>query len=416
MDKKKKIISIIAEPPPYTLHTHNPRPKISWNTTEGDWVGIWPTEWADQLGSEILKLTGAFDYEVWQVDLKADRIYSHIFNNGLTHRIFPSKKKKRMYGLRVINEIYSKVLIEELLACSKKEKIIVHLHGNIRGVTKEVLSKKGNFPVILWNNGEITLPSTKFFKLNKNIFCKLNMIAEHLWLIKNINKINLFIYCNSKHLSHLIRIYHGEKINITPGCDHSFWVKVDKQACRKVLNLPQDAFILLSVCRLVSGKQVDRFIQVLNGLSRRHEFLYLLAGSGESKYVDYLRRMARPLLETGKMKFVGFLEKEKLLKYYNAADMFVSTSLSEGAQVSAMQAFACETPVFSTKTGGTAELMEERNVDVLVSLKDCEEWKKELEKILKTRKLPATLDRDVAKEYFDWPNVARQFLTIYQKL
>jgi glycosyltransferase involved in cell wall biosynthesis len=81
-----------------------------------------------------------------------------------------------------------------------------------------------------------------------------------------------------------------------------------------------------------------------------------------------------------------------------------------------MEAFACELPVFSTRTGNTAELMEKENSGALVEIKDYKQWAWELKKIIKTKHLPKALNREFAKEYCDWKNIAKRFIAIYQEL
>ena len=90
---KKKIINILHHPPPYNLYHNDTPPKINWTTPEGNWVGIWGYDWPNQIGNEILKITDEFDYEVWQPDLKADKIYSYEFENGLVHKLYPAYKR-----------------------------------------------------------------------------------------------------------------------------------------------------------------------------------------------------------------------------------------------------------------------------------------------------------------------------------
>ena len=88
-----KVIHIMNHPPTYEEHANKPRPSINWDTPINGWVGIWGYDWSDQLASEILKVTNEFEHETWQPDLRADKIYSHTFENGLTQRMFPAVEK-----------------------------------------------------------------------------------------------------------------------------------------------------------------------------------------------------------------------------------------------------------------------------------------------------------------------------------
>jgi len=92
---KPKIISVYFYPPPYELFAEGPRPAVTWNTSRGKFVGIWDFNFLNLLGNEILKLTQDFTYEVWQADTRADKIYSHTFQNGLIQKVFPATHKKK---------------------------------------------------------------------------------------------------------------------------------------------------------------------------------------------------------------------------------------------------------------------------------------------------------------------------------
>jgi len=413
---KPKIISVYFYPPPYELFAEGPRPAVTWNTSRGKFVGIWDFNFLNLLGNEILKLTQDFTYEVWQADTRADKIYSHTFQNGLIQKVFPATHKKKLYGLKFTNEIYSRPLYEELEKEAASGDIIIHLHSNLLGFNKRILKKINKVPMVFTYHGPFKLPLADFWALTRNFPSKINLILEHLFLKKYINKLKCITYQNNSQLSGLRKIYNGRLEQITMGCDFSFWHKLDKNSCRKELNLPSDKLILLTIARLVSPKQLDKMIRVLSALENKCNFLYLIIGTGARKDAEYLEGIAKPLLEKGKMQFPGYQRGERLLRYLNAADLYLLTSASEGASVAVMEAFACELPVFSTKMGGTAELMEEHNAGCLVGTKNYKEWEEKLSQILETRQLPKILDRNIAKEHYDWRNIAGRFLEIYKKI
>jgi hypothetical protein len=86
---KLKVINIVNHPPAYEGHRDRPRPKINWDTPNGSWVGIWGYEWHDIIGNNTLSVADDIEYEVWQPDQRADRIYQHTFETGLVHKIIP---------------------------------------------------------------------------------------------------------------------------------------------------------------------------------------------------------------------------------------------------------------------------------------------------------------------------------------
>jgi len=410
------IINILYHQPAYDCFKNKELPGKGWRNNKGEIIGISGNEFAHSLGNAILKLTKNFNYEVWQPDLRADEILSHTFENGLTYRLFPAVSKRKLYGVKLVKYVHSAPLIRELVKRAVNENIIINLNTSFTGINKSILEKAKQIPVIFTIHAEIRLPSLRFFTPKRNIFSKVNDLFDYFWIKHHIGKIKYITHCNDKNLNYLKRIYKGKMEKITMGCDFSFFKKLDKARCRNEAGLPRDKFIMTSVATLRDVKEIDKFIEVLIKIEEKYDFLYVIVGHGTEQYEKYLIDLSQPLIKKNKIKFVGYQRGEWLLKYLNSADLFISSSRSEGASVSIMEAFACELPVFSTKTGQTAELMEEEQVGCLAGIKNYPEWKEKLENILKNKQLPKILNRDLAKEHYDWENIARRFIKIYKSL
>ncbi|MEI8349375.1 MAG: glycosyltransferase [Candidatus Omnitrophota bacterium] len=412
---KTKILNVINHLPPYDIFSSEVEPDRKWNAEDKNWIGIWNDDFPHLLGKAILKLTDEFDYEIWQPDIRADRVYSHTFENRLTCRVFPAQCIQKLYGLKRVEEVSSAPMIDALKKEGERGPVIFHLNGSFPGINKDILETVDNIPIVFSLHGaQLEIPSTQFFTFTKNIPSKLGLLSQHIWLKRHINKIHHITYCSAKNIEHVSRIYKHELKQITMGCDFSVFKKMDTMQCRKELQLPLDTFVMITVANYNVRKQEDKLIAVLNALAKRYNFLYIVIGSGQPGYVRYLQNLAQPLLQKNMIKFEGYRKGEILVKYLSSADMFLSGSLSEGASVSIMEAFACELPVFSTKTGQTAELMEKERVGCLADVRSYQEWEYKLEEILKTKKLPKVLDRNIAKDHYDWCNIAAKFITIYQ--
>jgi len=390
----------------------------TWENDDGKIFGLINDKHFRKYGEAITKNSGEIKYEVWQPSLGADKVYDYSVNNNIHYKLFPAKLRKKLYGYKIIKEISPIGLIEELEKINNSvdnTNTVINLNNFFESYLMDIIKKITRIPIVFTFNTEIRLPSTMFFSLTKNIPSKINWIAEHYLLKKYINRISCITYQNEKNLNHLKRIYKGKTEKLTMGCDFSFWKKQNKIQTRKELRLPEGKFIMLSACYWAKVKQIDKFIKILNTLNSRYDFLYLLAGySIDNEYGEYIKKLAHKLCLQGKILFLGGLTDNVLLKYYNAADLFVTSSKSEGGPVSVIQAFACELPVFSTKTGNTAELMEEENAGLLVEINEYEEWSRQLGTILETKQSPSVLNRIVAKSHYDWDSVANKFINLYK--
>ena len=147
-----KIIHIMDHCPAYEEHDNLPRPEINWNTPHGEWVGIAGYDWPDLVGIEVLKIEPEIRYEVWQPDLRADRIYSHSFSNGLIHTLFPAVLKKERSGLKKKQNPYSQSIIDSLndLAIKKRkeDQFIIECGFGYTIFLKKILKFRKHFPIL----------------------------------------------------------------------------------------------------------------------------------------------------------------------------------------------------------------------------------------------------------------------------
>jgi glycosyltransferase involved in cell wall biosynthesis len=77
---------------------------------------------------------------------------------------------------------------------------------------------------------------------------------------------------------------------------------------------------------------------------------FVIIGGGPEK--EYLMDLARLLNVSEKTRFAGNISEEEMIPYLQAADVYISTSLSEsGLAASTAEAMACELPIINTDTG-----------------------------------------------------------------
>ena len=67
--------------------------------------------------------------------------------------------------------------------------------------------------------------------------------------------------------------------------------------------------------------------------------------------------------------FVGFVEREEIVRYFHQADVFISTSISETFGVAVAEAMASGTPVVATDSGGSGETVKP-DTGIMVNIRD----------------------------------------------
>ena len=411
---KPKIINILLTPPFYEACKGNWRPEQNWDLPDGSWVGFAGWDWPDLIGNEVLKITDEFQYEVWQIDFRADKIYSYKFENGLVHRLFPAQYKKTFHGLKINKYAQSPQLVNSIFQ-KDKGNIIINLNSDPTiPLNMQIISKATKSPVLVTFHGVFKNPYFEIFKFRKNILAFISFYLRYKKLKSNIKNIDFITYQNKQHLEYLDNLYSGPKKRVVMGCDFNFWKSEDKNEAKKYFGVKPKTKVFSMASRFNSLKQIDKIIEVLTDLDEHNEydFKLLIAGHGNKEYEKYLKNIGVTLLKKDKLLFTGYLQGKELLKLYQVSDVFISASTSEGCSVSVIKALACEVPVFATNVGYTSELMKKNSAGKIVEIKDYTNWKEEIEKIIMGEPI-RLLEREKAEELFHWPNIAKKIINIY---
>lgn len=122
---------------------------------------------------------------------------------------------------------------------------------------------------------------------------------------------------------------------------------------RAELNIPLDAFVIISVGELNENKNNKVIISALEKLKNKN-IHYILCGVGDKK--DELSAMAQSAGISENIHFLGYRTDIKAL--YNASDCFVMPSYREGLSRSAMEAMASGLPCILSDIRGNRDLIE----------------------------------------------------------
>ena len=122
---------------------------------------------------------------------------------------------------------------------------------------------------------------------------------------------------------------------------------------RAELNIPLDAFVVISVGELNENKNNKVIISALEKLKNKN-IHYILCGEGDKK--EALKEMAESSGVSENVHFLGYRTDIKAL--YNASDCFVMPSYREGLSRSAMEAMASGLPCILSDIRGNRDLIE----------------------------------------------------------
>jgi glycosyltransferase involved in cell wall biosynthesis len=419
---KPKIINIMPHGPAYNL-SPDEKPDVCWEQSDSRWLGFWTREWPDMLGEAVLKETNQYEWEVWQPDYRADKIYSKKLNTGVVHRLFPAKLKVYRPGIEVRKDFFSETMILSLKE-HQNEPIILTFHSTYGFCVPfyieivKVFGATKKFPIFFLGHGMFSTPFNEISGLHRPL-TYVCLMVEHFRLRKFIKYIDIISEQAESALREVRRVYSGRVEKFTMGCDFDFWVPVSspkrKESIRKELKIPQEKMVFLASGNFIPRKQFDKLIEVFKNFQQRDDFFLIIAGHGDEAYTRMLMSLAATLIKQEKFMLHPYVRGEGLRDLYWASDLFTSVATDEAGPVSVMEAMACGLPVLSTPVGETAERMKEHSVGKFVSVKNYNEWTVAIESLL-IKDLPKPLDIQIARNAYHWENVAKQFIRIYRDL
>ena len=145
---------------------------------------------------------------------------------------------------------------------------------------------------------------------------------------------------------------------------------------RRELNIPLDAFLLISVGELNRNKNNSVIISAMEKLKNKNVY-YILCGVGEKESELKEQADKAELLEN--IRFLGYRNDVKEL--YKAADCFVMPSFREGLSRSAMEAMASGLPCILSDIRGNRDLIENGSGGFLCKPYDVSGFSKAISKL-----------------------------------
>ncbi|MBT3879383.1 MAG: glycosyltransferase [Candidatus Scalindua sp.] len=419
---KTKIINIMPHGSCYH-YSPDEKPDYWWEKPDRSWLGFWAREWPGLLGEAVLGVSDQYDWEVWQPDFRADKIYTKQLDSGLIYRLFPAKEKIYRLGVRPQNGFFSKDMVLRLKKI-KETPIILTLYNTYGFHIPffiEILKLFGpskRFPIFSLGLGMFKSPASELMEIHRPL-TYLCLLVEFYRQKKLLPYVDIISEMADSSLPEIRKVYKGRMEKLIMGCDFEFWVPVPspelKKSIRNELNIPQEKTVFFASGNFIPRKQLDKLIEVFRKVSERDDFFLNITGHGDESNIKLLTSLAENLVKQKKAAFHSYVKVDELRKIYWASDVYISVATDEGGPVSVMKAMACGLPVLSTPVGNTAEKMMKHGVGKIVSIENYDEWVIAILEIL-NKEIPKAIDIKIAEDSYNWPNVAKQYIKIYDDL
>jgi phosphatidylinositol alpha-1,6-mannosyltransferase len=193
---------------------------------------------------------------------------------------------------------------------------------------------------------------------------------------------------------------------------------VDLEAFRPGDGIPDDGPLrLLCVGRLIERKGQHHLIEAVKRLTDSGIDVTLeLVGTGDALTANQVQVQALGIAD--RVRFVGYVPREQVAEHCAAAHVFVLPSYNEGMSVATLEAMAAGLPVVVTRTGGTADLVEEEVNGLTFEWADVDTLTAHLRRLAADRLLARRMgasSRQRASE-FSWDTAAEMYLHIFEQM
>jgi len=130
---------------------------------------------------------------------------------------------------------------------------------------------------------------------------------------------------------------------------------------KKILNLPKNKKILLTVGNINANKQIDLVLETLGkNYMLSSQYFYVILGHSEekSKYLFYLKKLVKKYHLEKNVRFLGYQENKMLHSYLSAANVFINlrNPVMETASWSVLEQMLYKKPIIVTNLGFYSEL------------------------------------------------------------
>ncbi len=181
-------------------------------------------------------------------------------------------------------------------------------------------------------------------------------------------------------------------------------------------NSSNDESYVLFIGNLVPRKGIADLLKVAKIIiKKRSNTFFVLIGDGP------LRKWLELNIHSfhGKVKVLGKVSQEILLKWLSKASVLLLPSYSEGLPTVCLEALASEVPVVASNIGGTSEIVLEGETGYLFPPGNTQLCAEKVLRLLDDDKLQRKMGRcgrSLVKQFYTWRKVVEKTERIYKKI
>lgn len=303
---------------------------------------------------------------------------------------------------------------------------VLHAHYYLSGVVAKKLSQRSSRPTP-W---VMTFHTLGLMKQLVSRSARTEDPAERVTLEKALaGSASTIITTSMNDTSYVSALYDVSSKHIhtiPPGVDTHLFFPKPKHIAKQIIKAESDHHVVLAVGRMDPVKGFDVLLYAIKILFAKHPrlandvCLWIIGGDvGEdpkkwSVELTNLTRLQRELGLTTNVRFIPALSQEKLVDYYNAADVVVMPSHYESFGMVALEALACDRPVIITDVMGISPMLKELPKGHVISANNPVLLAQQLFHVLTEPHGHHNDERTI--QQLDWSTVAKTISSVYENI
>jgi len=326
----------------------------------------------------------------------------------------PILANKTFYGWTLCHVSGNLESFKEALRVLKSENYdfdIIHSHGNLSSL---LLSRMKKTVPLIYTAHDPSPYSCRYSSSKETIIHYLAFHCIDLEAWRGVD--HLIVVSQNLKEEMMKKGISNEKISVVyNGVDNEFLKENDYKTSLMILNkYGISNHYCLYVGRLTSRKGVDYLLYAMKKIREIH---CVVVGDGPQR--EYLFSLTKTIGIQKRVTFTGYVPKEDLKHLYAAADFLVLPSLAEGLPLVILEALATGTPVIASRIAGIPDIISDGYNGIMVPPRDVDALSKSMQKLACDPELREKMSHNARRtinEKFSWKNVAKEVLTVYDKV
>ena len=247
-------------------------------------------------------------------------------------------------------------------------------------------------------------------------------IKEEIRIFNSVNAHALTSNVQKEKLKELYELSPSNIHILPPGVDiHTFRIPTEEED-NKPSDLPKNYIFCLS--RIDANKGHDLLLHAFDIASKELEDVHLVIGGGspdpKQREIDIYNNMKKIIKEKEieRVHIIGYVPEDKLVQYYQQAQLFVLPSTFEPFGMTSQEAMACGKPVIASKFGGIRQIIEHNKNGLLINPKDSQEFADAIIYTMKNKEKRDNMGLEANKiivEEYSWEAMAEKHINFYKE-